>query len=449
MLLDITLTNFRSVKQTQTVSFEAVTDKSLDQKQLIKVDENFDLIRISAILGPNGSGKSAVLRAVESVRSFVLAGDDDAFSGAGAGSGAGIVGGQQEGEEQGGGSGNPLDVLIGSSFAYDREWASKPSKITLRMVVGNDAETGLAKIYVYTLEADREIVHRERLYLEVGRSTRRMFDRILQKDKNGKNAASSAEPAYVFYWGKKYEGDKKKLGKKIPANRSFLQAAALAGSRSALPAYQWFRDFLTIIPLGLSSLSEQLIISKLQKKPSWRRNIVDFLWSMDLMDIRDIRITERGTKRLIYIHGAGDSRFATYFTSESLGVRRLTLIALTFMEAFLHNKTVVSDDFSLFLHPAVTRHLIKIFIRGTRSSESQLLISGVDPTLLDDTLIRRDGIWFTTRGRQDGSIFYSLSDYKYRQKHDVSDMYRLGAFGALPILSEFVFDRKEGGSVRK
>jgi len=82
-------------------------------------------------------------------------------------------------------------------------------------------------------------------------------------------------------------------------------------------------------------------------------------------------------------------------------------------------------------------------------SKSQMFISGVDATLLDDKLIRRDGIWFTTRGRQDGSIFYSLSDYKYRQKHDVSDMYRLGAFGALPILSEFVFDRKEGGSVRK
>ena len=71
MLLDVTLTNYRSVKETQTVSFEAVTDKSLDEQQLIPVDERLDLIKIAAVLGPNGSGKSAVLRAVEGIRSFV------------------------------------------------------------------------------------------------------------------------------------------------------------------------------------------------------------------------------------------------------------------------------------------------------------------------------------------------------------------------------------------
>lgn len=411
MLLDITLTNFRSIKKTQTISFEAATDKSLDAQQVIKVDERIDLIKVAAVLGPNGSGKSAVLRAVEAVRSFVLAGENEV---------------------------NPLGIMTGSSFAFDKAWSLKPSSITIRSILGKDEETGLAKIFCYTLEADREKVHKETLFLQIGRSTRRMFEReLLVPEEGGQNKST---PVYAFSWGKRYFGEKKKLGKKVPANRSFLQTAALADGESALPMYNWFKNSLSVIPLGLSSVSEKMIIQALKNKPSWRKKIINFLWCMDLMDIRDIRIAERETERLIYIHGAGDNRFASYFSSESLGVRRLTLIAITFMEAFIGNKTVISDDFSLFLHPGVTKHLLKIFVRGTNKSKSQLFISGVDMTLLDDTLIRRDGIWFTTKGRGGGSIYYSLSDYKYRQKHIASQMYTNGAFGALPILSDFIFD---------
>ena len=413
MLLDVKLTNYRSVKETQTVSFEAVTDKSLDEQQLIPVDERLDLIKIAAVLGPNGSGKSAVLRAVEGIRSFVLAGENEA---------------------------NPLSIMTGSSFAFDKEWSSKPSKISIRSIIGRDEETGLAKIFCYTLEADREKIHKETLFLQIGRSTRRMFERILVAPDKKRGSQEKQPPVYTFSWGKQYYGEKKKLGKKVPPNRAFLQTAALADSESTIPMYNWFKDFLSVIPLGLSSVSEQLIINVLKQRPAWRKKIIDFLWCMDLMDVRDLRIADRGTERLIYIHGSGDNRFASYFSSESLGVRRLTLIAITFMEAFIGNKTVISDDFSLFIHPSVTRHLLKTFIRGTSHSKSQIFISGVDATLLDDNLIRRDGLWFTTKGRSGGTIYYSLSDYKYRQKHDASDMYINGAFGALPILSDFIFD---------
>ncbi len=410
MLLDITLENYRSVKERQTVSFEAVTDNSLDADQKIAIDERIDLIKIAAVVGPNGSGKSGVLRAVEAARAFVLAEESDT---------------------------NPLNVMTGTAFAFDRDWASQPSRIELRAVIGIDEETGLARIYRYTLHADREKVHYEALFIQIGRSTRRFFERTL---KPGEKKADGS-PVYAFLWGKKYEGDKKKLGKRVPANRSFLQAAALKGGASVLPMYQWFRDRVDVIPLGLSAVSERMIIDTLKQYPGWRRKVVDFLWCMDLMDIRDLRIIEReGSSRLVYIHGAGDNRFASYFTSESLGVRRLTLISLMFMKAFIDSKTIISDDFSLFLHPGITTHLIQTFIRSSADTQSQMLISGVDITLMDDTLLRRDGIWFTTRGHSGGSVYYSLSDYKYRSKHVVSQMYRNGAFGALPILSDFIFE---------
>ncbi len=418
MLLDITLANFRSVKESQTVSFEAVTDKSLDGRQLIPIDENFDLLKAAAVIGPNGSGKSTVLRALEAMRSFVLFGEEEAAA---------------EGETE------ALAQFAGASFAFDRQWSEQPSSITVRMVSGIDAETGLARVYAYTLEADRTKVCRERLYLEVGRSVRRMFDRVYTGSQDG--------GGYAFSWGKTYEGRKKKLGKQVPPDRSFLQAAALSGGESVQPIYRWFKEVLAVIPLGISSVSEQLIIDTLQRKPHLRYQVVDFLRSVDLGSIKDIRITKRGGGRLVYIHGSGENRFATYFTSESFGVRRLTMIALTYIEAVSRSRVIAADDFSLFLHPSVTRHLIRSFIKSSKESESQLLICGVDPTLLDDNLIRRDGIWFSQRSGQDGSKFYSLSDYKYRKKHVISEMYPQGAFGAIPIVSEFTFTREGGNAL--
>lgn len=408
MLLDVTLTNYRPIKEEQCISLEAVTDKSLDENQKIAVDRNFDTLKIAAILGANSTGKSSVLRAVDSIRTLVTAPADEP---------------------------DPLSVFIGSSFAFDKEYSSSPSTITIRSVFDIDEETGMANIYAYTVTADKNIIHRETLYLEVGRSKRRMFDRIVKPETIGTEAVE-----YTFFWGKKYEGKKKKLGKRIAPNRTLLQAAALEGSASAVPMFRWFMDSLTVVPSGMSTEGEQIILNAIRRDSSLARKIVDFLWCMDLMDIRDLRITNREGGRLVFIHGARDSRFASLYTSESLAIRRLSLIAMAFLESAKAHKTLLIDDFGLYLHPEIITHLIKVFIKITQTTNGQLCITGVSPTLMDDKLIRRDGIWFSSRGCNDGAVFYSLSDYKYREKHDVQMMYRHGAFGALPILSDLSFD---------
>lgn len=415
MLLDITMSNFRSVKESQSVSFEAVQDRSFDKQQIVPVGKKLNVLKTAAIVGPNGSGKSSVVRALEAIQTFVLADDLNE---------------------------NALSGFLGAPFSFDKDWRDRPSSVAVQVITGIDQESGDPEICCYTLEADKNIVHRETLVIRVGRSTRRLFDRILQETPTTQSTAPATEngPVYKFLWGKKYLGDKKKLGKRVPANRSFLAAAAAAGGESVMPMYLWIKDGLCSIPLGLSGASETQMIQTLTRRPELKQKVLEFLWCMDLMDIRDIRISDRGQERLIYIHGAGDSRFASYFASEAPGVRRLTLLAVSFMDAFTQKKTIISDDFSLFLHPSVTAHLLRIFIQGSKDIGSQLLITGVDTTLLDNGLLRRDGIWFTTKGHGAGTIYYSLSDYKYRKKHIVSQMYVNGAFGALPILSDFSFN---------
>ena len=73
MLLSMTLANFKSVKNPQTISFVALNDKRLDLTKTVQGTEKFNILKTSAIIGPNGAGKSSFVRALEAVKGIVFA----------------------------------------------------------------------------------------------------------------------------------------------------------------------------------------------------------------------------------------------------------------------------------------------------------------------------------------------------------------------------------------
>ncbi|MFA7371235.1 MAG: hypothetical protein WCY78_04845, partial [Sphaerochaetaceae bacterium] len=91
MLLDITVSNFRSVETRQTVSYEALRDKRLEEDKVVEISDRLKVIKSLAIIGPNGAGKSTMVRALEALRAIILA--DEELE-------------------------NPLQLLAGTSFAY-------------------------------------------------------------------------------------------------------------------------------------------------------------------------------------------------------------------------------------------------------------------------------------------------------------------------------------------
>ena len=92
MLIDMTIANFKSVKEPQTISFEAVRDGRLDASKVVAVNDKLNLIRTAAIIGPNGAGKSTFIRALEALKFIITAADD---------------------------AENPLRILAGTAFQYD------------------------------------------------------------------------------------------------------------------------------------------------------------------------------------------------------------------------------------------------------------------------------------------------------------------------------------------
>ena len=192
----------------------------------------------------------------------------------------------------------------------------------------------------------------------VGRSRRLMFERKL-KDSGG------GEIKYAYRWGKMFRGEKKRLVDKVSPQRTYLAAASQKESLTLEPLYRWFEEELMILPFGLSPASEKVIVQQLKENPSWKEQLINFLWSIDITDIRDIRFNE---DRLVFVHTNVIQHYASYFSNESLSLRRLTSIAVAMFEAFTNKRTLVIDDFGMSLPPYALSILSTSLRRVTRST---------------------------------------------------------------------------------
>jgi AAA15 family ATPase/GTPase len=406
MLLDMTIANYKSVRSAQTISFEAVRDNRFPESKVVSVNDKLKLIKTAAIIGPNGAGKSSFVRALEALKGIVTAPEDAV---------------------------NPLQILSGTSFAYSDE-KGQPATIIIRVVLEKGDATQDSTIGIYTLVADREKIFEESMFTMVGRSKRLMFERKLNE---ASLLLDDADLSYKYRFGKNYRGEKKRLVSKVDEKHSFLNASMAKGSETTQPLYTWIDECLHMLPMGVSNLSEKYLINQLTEHPSWVKQLTNFLWSVDITDIRDIKIKD---DRLIFVHTNVTQHYASYFSLESLSLRRLCLVGVAFFESFIKPRTLIIDDFGMLLHPYVLSHIVEIFEASNTGYGSQMLAVDCNPSLLQPGLMRRDGVYFAEKNSESATVYYSLADFKYSKNRDKTQaQYMNGAFGSLPILSEFCF----------
>ncbi len=160
-----------------------------------------------------------------------------------------------------------------------------------------------------------------------------------------------------------------------------------------------------------------------------------------MTDIRDVRVQD---EKVIFVHTNVTQHYASYFANESLSLRRLTSIAVAMFESFTVKRCLVIDDFGMLLHPQALEHLVNVFETGNVGNGSQVLAVDCNPALLKDGLLRRDAIWFAEKESSSATSYYSLADFKYSRSKEWTEMqYLNGAFGALPLTSEFYFATDE------
>ena len=157
----------------------------------------------------------------------------------------------------------------------------------------------------------------------------------------------------------------------------------------------------------------------------------------------NIRIKENSEPEittLVLKHGK--SAFDFSFVEESDGTKRLfDLIDMLLTDR--PDTVFVVDELERSLHPKLTEHFLKMFMEAHDGVRMQLVFTTHEDTIMDQSLFRRDEIWFVERDAENASRIYSLDRFKERYDKKLSKAYLEGRYGAIPVFRQFSFRKGE------
>ena len=130
------------------------------------------------------------------------------------------------------------------------------------------------------------------------------------------------------------------------------------------------------------------------------------------------------------------------FEEESDGTRRLCDL----MDMLLNKREdmlYVVDELERSLHPKLTERFLQLFMQLHSEERMQLLFTTHESSIMDQSIFRRDEIWFIERNGENASEIYSLDRFKERYDKVLSKAYLDGRYGAIPVFSTFEFRGEE------
>jgi AAA15 family ATPase/GTPase len=402
MLIEYQVTNYRSIKASQTLSLVAAKDNSLLDTNCMAsgIHAIPQLLRSAVLYGPNASGKSNIISSLECMRTLVITPIAE---------------------------GHSLPIV---PFRLDPETSEQPSEFEITFMENNIR-------YQYGYSANSQRILGEWLFVYVGRKAQCLFERSYdEKTKQDK-----------WHLGTHLAGGKqcKLWAESTRANALFLSTAVNLNSEQLRPIFNWFLNKLVIIgrdaqPLPFNTM--ECINDKI-KKPK----IIQFLQAADL-GITDVKIrTQKANTTFngqlvdipiaeLFHQGKNNTSIAFQLNDESSGTRRLFAYAGPILDVLSDGKVLVMDELDSSLHVKMVRFLISLIQNpDLNKNNAQLIFTTHNTSLLDIELFRRDQIWFIEKDKDQASNLYPLTDFSPRKEEALEKGYLQGRYGALPIFA--------------
>jgi uncharacterized protein len=428
MLIEFKVTNFRSIRDIQTLSLVASkTDKELPEC-LIERDlpglSGVRFLKGAAIYGANASGKSNVIAAIRFLSSFVR------YS-------ATRV--------------QPGDLTGAEPFKLDRDSSGKPSEFEITFVV-----EGVR--YVFGLSITPKRVIEEYLISYPKGVPQRWYHRTFNAEKN------------IYEWEKSSASFKhdKSLRDKARENSLFLSVGPQFNHEQLTGVFNWFKNNLEFLNLSAENVRiSPRFTADLMDKPAHHDRIISLLRSADF-GVADAQITKKeisveelrkrvhpsrlaefedkkGTLKtptaveIKLTHEAEglDPIAFNFRNEESAGTRRFFSLVGPWTDILENGYTVFIDEIETSLHPILVKELLKLlFCSKNNTRGAQVVFTTHNPVLLDTAVLRRDQIWFTEKTPAGETHLYPLTDYKPRKDEALAKGYLAGRYGAIPYLPE-------------
>ncbi len=415
MLIEFSVTNFRSIKNTQTLSMVAA--KSMKELLNNTFSPNYSkiplLLNSAGIYGANAAGKSNIIKAIEFMEWFVLKSHK-----------------RQEGEE--------IEHI--TPFLFNNKTKTEPSEFEV-IFIHNDI------CYQYGFAANNKMVTHEWLFAHA----HRIREPLVFERKYDKKNKSYKWPTLKLKGKREIE-----IIKNATRNNAlFLSTAIQFNNEKLKPVFNWFQDKLTTatyFPIKdfTTGKQKQAFINFIKQADT---SIDDISMEFKQIAKEDIRedMSEHEKKRWQQLVGKTVLKSVKIFHSdntnemigidlfeESDGTRCLFEHASDILKILDEGSIWIVDEINDSMHPLLVRFLIGLFHnKKINKHNAQLIFSTHDTTILDKEILRRDQVWFVEKDKENSTQLYPLSDFKVRNDAVLGKNYLQGRYGAIPYFGEF------------
>ncbi|MCQ2081297.1 MAG: ATP-binding protein [Lachnospiraceae bacterium] len=448
MLVGFSVSNYKSFKEGQKISFEA--SKITRHKAHVAVNQKKRILKSGLIFGANAGGKSNLVKAIRFSREIILNGLDKVN-------------------------------LSKSYFRIDPDMYKQPGIFEYRIVVGeSEYSYGIAISYSDKTILSEWLIRIDNLGKEIYLFNREVDENNISHSESEIEYSSMDEKYKMNFYLEGFSEDMSEAYKR----KSILSDIALrANEKTGIFAeirkvYEWFENIIILFPNskynGLNEVaadrSKKLFFSSIMgyfdtgiesvEGESQQMDFDKVLNSIPREDAEKIKIDisnaanehpimfkideqvfelrkdENGNivyNKLLLNHGNAEDMFD--YNDESDGTKRLfDLIPL-----FYENRKVsliLIDEIDRSLHTNLTRKFLELFYEVVAEKECQIIATTHDSNLLDLELLRQDEIWFVERQEDHSSKVFSLNRFKERFDKKIDKEYLIGRYGAIPVFDD-------------
>ena len=429
MIINFSVQNFGSIKDKQTLSFEADKSTHLEDAYIM----NFGgqrILKLALIYGANASGKTTILKALDFLRDIVL---------------------EPESKKT-----NELDF---NPFLFDAKTPKENSIISIEFFQNNIK-------YFYEVEFFKKAIVTEELYFHNPNKAN-----VFKRKTNLSNQFTE------IAFGSKISTDKV-FEKTLEAN-TLWNNTVLGGYlktnidlKELQEVVEWFENYLSPLVYTRTEL-EGFVTSRIDNNEIAKADVVSILKKADfnISDIiiqeeeKDIpndfieflkkqikapgekikELQEKGKVTAVNIefeHTVNNTKYTLPLELESQGTRRYYGFA-GLLALLIKNSTAFPiDELEASLHPDLYLHFILSFLLNAKTS--QIIATTHNREILDNKdIFRNDAIWFTDKQESCSTELYSLIDFDssvVRNTTNVLNAYKSGKLSGTPNLGDTFID---------
>lgn len=414
MLIDFSVENFSSIKEKVTFSLKSTGSKKLYKNVINNSSSSFpSLVKNAVIFGANASGKSNLIKSLFFIWKMVV--HSHQFN---------------------------IDSKIPRvPYKFDEKTMKRPSKFDINFVYNNIH-------YNYGFSCTENEITEEYLYQMIGGKKKMIFKR------GGKN---------LFRFRRGPTKQRKYANQTIP-NVLYVSRATQLGNEQTKPVFEFFSKSLHINSDPNIPSWRQYTLKRIYNKPKMVKEIMNLLQKFDFGGISDIIINreQNPVKQITlssdeslppnilnfseniydikFIHKVDGGSIPLELSEESSGTTKTFDLLGHILDTLETGSILIVDELDSSLHPEVAQFIIKLFASQHNKNNAQLIFTTHNTSFLDNTLLRKDQIYFCEKDPNKATELHCLSDFDIRQDANFEKAYKEGRFGSVPFIDKTYID---------